>query len=89
MLIFDLREIGNRLLTIRKRAGMTQAEVAEAAEDVLKDFSDADEISEYAIESVKSMVGNGYIQGTNGRINPQGNATRAEVAVLLDRILNQ
>ena len=31
MLIFDLRTIGNKLLTIRKRLGMTQAEVAEAA----------------------------------------------------------
>lgn len=31
MLIFDLRVIGNRLLNIRKRMGMTQAEVAEAA----------------------------------------------------------
>lgn len=31
MLIFDLRVIGNKLLTIRKRMGMTQAEVAEAA----------------------------------------------------------
>lgn len=31
MLIFDLRSIGNKLLTIRKRMGMTQAEVAEAA----------------------------------------------------------
>lgn len=31
MLIFDLRTIGNRLLSIRKRMGMTQAEVAESA----------------------------------------------------------
>lgn len=31
MLVFDLRAIGNRLLNIRKRMGMTQAEVAEAA----------------------------------------------------------
>lgn len=31
MLIFDLRAIGNKLLAIRKRMGMTQAEVAEAA----------------------------------------------------------
>lgn len=31
MLIFDLHAIGNRLLTIRKHMGMTQAEVAEAA----------------------------------------------------------
>lgn len=32
MLIFDLRAIGNRLLMIRRRMGMTQAEVAEAAD---------------------------------------------------------
>ena len=31
MLVFDLRAIGNKLLVIRKRMGMTQAEVAEAA----------------------------------------------------------
>ncbi len=31
MLIFDLHVIGNKLLVVRKRMGMTQAEVAEAA----------------------------------------------------------
>lgn len=31
MLIFDFRAIGNKLLAIRKKAGLTQAEVAEAA----------------------------------------------------------
>ena len=31
MLIFDLHKIGNRLLTVRKRLGFTQAEIAEAA----------------------------------------------------------
>lgn len=31
MLIHDFRKIGNRLLAIRKKAGMTQMEVAEAA----------------------------------------------------------
>ena len=31
MLILDLRAVGNKLLTMRKRMGMTQAEVAEAA----------------------------------------------------------
>ena len=32
MLVFDLQAIVNKLLTIRKRMGMTQAEVAEAAD---------------------------------------------------------
>lgn len=31
MLLFDFRAIGNKLLAVRKRIGMTQAEVAEAA----------------------------------------------------------
>ena len=31
MLLFDAREIGNRLLAIRKKVGLTQVEVAEAA----------------------------------------------------------
>lgn len=31
MLIFDLHVVGSKLLAIRKRAGLTQAEVAEAA----------------------------------------------------------
>lgn len=31
MLLFDFREIGNRLYTFRKHAALTQAEVAEAA----------------------------------------------------------
>lgn len=31
MLVFDLHEIGNKLHSLRKRMGMTQAEVAEAA----------------------------------------------------------
>lgn len=31
MLLYNLRTIGNKLLAIRKRVGMTQAEVAEAA----------------------------------------------------------
>ena len=40
MLIFDMRTIGNKLLTFRRRMGMTQAEVAEAAG--LSDWTYAD-----------------------------------------------
>ena len=31
MLVFDFRAIGNKLLNIRKKAGLTQSEVADAA----------------------------------------------------------
>ena len=40
MLIFDLQTVGNKLLAIRKKKGLTQAETAEAA--VLSDRTYAD-----------------------------------------------
>ena len=40
MLIIDAREIGNRLLAIRKKCGMTQVEVAEAADLSNRTYAD-------------------------------------------------
>lgn len=54
MLIFDNREIGNRLLTIRKRSGLTQAELAEAAG--LADRTYADIERGYANMRVETLL---------------------------------
>ena len=40
MLIYDFREIGNRLLSFRKKAGLTQIEVAEAASPSDRTYAD-------------------------------------------------
>lgn len=40
MLVFDFRTIGNKLLAIRKRSGMTQMEVAVAAELSERTYAD-------------------------------------------------
>lgn len=40
MLIYDFRTIGNKLLAIRKRSGMTQMEVAVAAEISERTYAD-------------------------------------------------
>lgn len=40
MLIFDFSAIGNRLFSIRKKMGLTQAEVAEAAELSTRTYAD-------------------------------------------------
>ncbi len=40
MLIFDFASIGNKLYSIRKRMGMTQAEMAEAAELSTRAYAD-------------------------------------------------
>lgn len=53
----------------------------------LDSFSDNTLVSAYAIDSVAMLVGSNLIIGSNGRINPQNNTTRAEVAVFLFRVL--
>lgn len=57
---------------------------------LFKKFPDANEISEYARDAVAAMVENGYLSGyETGEFKPTGIATRAETAVLLDRILQK
>ena len=49
----------------------------------LSSFSDASKVASWATNSVKWAVKNNIINGTNGKLNPKGNATRAEVATML------
>ena len=48
-------------------------------------YTDALEISEYAIPAMQWACGAGIIQGNGGYLDPQGNATRAEIATMLMR----
>ena len=51
-------------------------------------YTDFDEISEYAIEAIQYAVGSGLMKGkTESTINPKDNATRAEIAAILQRFL--
>ncbi len=48
--------------------------------------SDAGEISDYAKVAMKWAVENGIISGdTDGKLDPKGNATRAQVASMMMR----
>ena len=51
-------------------------------------FNDKGSISDYAEVSMASMVAKGIIVGSDGGVNPLGNATRAETAVMCARLLN-
>ncbi len=51
----------------------------------LSGFSDASQVKDYAREAVSALVGAGVIDGTDGRLNPGSNITRAEMAVMLYR----
>ena len=51
-------------------------------------YTDAESISEYAVESVQYAVGAGLMTGkTDTTINPKDNATRAEIAAILQRFI--
>ena len=57
-----------------------------AASDADVEFADKDSISAYARESVITLVTQGIISGKPGNLfDPQGTATRAEVAAVLHR----
>ena len=59
----------------------------EAKGDVSK-FSDGEKISSWAQDAVAWAVKVGLFKGDDtGSLNPQGNATRAEVATLLERLI--
>ncbi len=67
------------------RTGRT---LAEAPAAYLNRFSDGSATSSYAQGSVAALVQAGVIQGdNNGRLNPKGSLTRAEMAVILHRVL--
>ena len=51
------------------------------------EFSDTAEVADYAKDAVQTLTASGIITGAGGKINPKGKTTRAEVAVILDRIL--
>lgn len=51
-------------------------------------FKDASKVSSYAKESIQKFISEGFIQGSNGNLKPQNNATRAEAVVILYRLLN-
>ena len=51
------------------------------------EYPDFNSVSEYAREAVSALVEAGLVNGKNGKIAPLDYTTRAEVAVLLKRIL--
>lgn len=48
-------------------------------------FADASSVSEYAHDAMQWCVNNGIINGMDGLLNPQGQATRAQVSAMFAR----
>ena len=58
---------------------------APEASGTLDAFADADTVSAYAADAMRWAAANGIVNGSHGRLNPQGNATRAQAAAMLMR----
>ncbi len=65
--------------------GMTAVNLAEN----LTGFHDANTVSSYAVQAMNWAVGEGLINGSNGKLRPQDHATRAEVAAIIHRFLTK
>jgi len=50
---------------------------------VLDKFTDKGDISSWATGFTAALVSNGYVNGSNGRLNPKSNITRAEFAQIM------
>lgn len=61
----------------------------EPATSANKPFEDEDEISDWARGEVLAMANAGYIQGSNGRLDPRSYITRAEFAQVMHNIFRQ
>ena len=64
-------------------------DVSQAAE--LSTYPDADKVSDWASEAMQWAVGTGIITGKDGgvRLDPQGNASRAECATIIRRFMEK
>lgn len=72
--------------TITREAAMTllaRTLDAESESDALEEFSDAKKVSDWARAALTAMVERGVINGIDGKLQPQGNVTRAQVAKML------
>ncbi|MBQ2743856.1 MAG: S-layer homology domain-containing protein, partial [Oscillospiraceae bacterium] len=73
------------MMTIVYRA-LTALEVELETGDV--EYPDFEAVAEYAKDSVNALIASGLVNGKSGKIAPTDNTTRAEVAVLIKRILD-
>ena len=72
--------------TITREAAMTllaRTLNAESDSSVLEGFSDAKKVSDWAKPALTAMVERGIINGIDGKLQPQGSVTRAQVAKML------
>lgn len=76
------------MVLLQRTLNRTGRGIAEGTDSTLANFPDRGKISSYAQGSVAALVQAGIIKGDNtGNLQPKGTLTRAEMAVILYRVL--
>ncbi|NGP45359.1 S-layer homology domain-containing protein, partial [Bacillaceae bacterium SIJ1] len=60
---------------------------ANAAKNTLEGYEDVSSIASYAKDGISQLEKTGLVQGNENQLKPLDEATRAETAVMIDRIL--
>lgn len=55
---------------------------------VLDEYKDGAKVASWAKEAVAAIISNGYVAGADGFINPESNISRAEFAVVMNRLVS-
>lgn len=77
------------LMAITARGMRLKKGMEEGTNEDLDGFSDSSLVADWAVLDVASMVRLGIVRGNaDGTVNPQGNTTRAEAAVIMNRVLS-
>jgi len=61
----------------------------EATTAVLSKFADSDSISSWAKDAAALLVEKGILSGSNGNLNPKASITRAEICVIINKIITE
>ena len=76
-----------QLAAILYRYAVYKGMSAVTLEQDLSRFTDANQISAYAVPAMNWAVGKGLINGADGKLSPKASATRAQVAAIIHRYL--
>ena len=74
-----------QLTTMLYRYAQSRGLVKADVQGDLSAFTDSASVSPYAVEAMRWAVGAGIVNGMDGKLNPQGEATRAQMATMLMR----
>lgn len=88
---FNPRESISRqdMMVLTARALEKSKNLVVAGTSGLNAFSDTSDIAEYAAESIAALVGENLVAGSDGKLYPRANTSRAEAVVILYRIYNK